>query len=206
MIKLLKHFVEQSWLLVVSAFIFGLLIAVTYAAWKPRIEQNEIDKLNRLMSKLIADANFSPVLEDAEVDLAKGKKAKVTIYRAVSPQQKHLGYCFNAEGPGFADKIKLVIATGADLETLLGYSVLASNETPGFGDQITLDFFRGQFKGAPYGELTLSKMGDAGKIDDEIIAISGATVTSEAVVKIFNNYMEQIKGLLKAEGLLSDGR
>ena len=206
MIKMLKHFAEQSWLLIVSAFIFGLLIAVTYAAWQPRIEQNEIDKLNAKMGELITGADFATLLKDAEVDLAKGKKAKVTIYRAVSPKQQCLGYCFNAEGPGFADKIKLVIAADADVETLLGYSVLSSNETPGFGDQIKLNFFRSQFQGAPAGELTLSKTGDADKIDDEIIAISGATVSSEAVIKIFNTYIEQIKGLLKAEGLSSDGK
>ena len=195
MLKMLKYFIEQSWLLVVSAFIFGLLIAVTYASWQPRIEQNEIDKLNRRMSELIADANFSPILQDAKVNLAKGKKAKVTIYRATSPEQQCLGYCFNAEGPGFADKIKLVIAVDADFETFSGYSVLASNETPGFGDKIKFEFFRSQFKGAPAKDLTLLKMGDAGKIDDEIIAISGATVSSEAVIKIFNNYIEQIKNL-----------
>ena len=38
MLKMLKYFIEQSWLLVVSAFIFGLLIAVTYASWQPRID------------------------------------------------------------------------------------------------------------------------------------------------------------------------
>ena len=40
--------------------------------------------------------------------------------------------------------------------------------------------------------------------DDQIIAISGATVSSEAVVKIFNNYMDQIKTALTKEGMIGD--
>ena len=38
--------------------------------------------------------------------------------------------------------------------------------------------------------------------DTEIIAITGATVTSDAVVTIFNNYIEQIKTKLQEKGLL----
>ena len=45
----LKHFIEQSWLLIAASFFFGLLIAVTSAALSPRIEQNKINKRNRLV-------------------------------------------------------------------------------------------------------------------------------------------------------------
>ncbi|MGB8226986.1 MAG: FMN-binding protein, partial [Sedimentisphaerales bacterium] len=82
------------------------------------------------------------------------------------------------------------------------YSVLASSETPGFGDQINGDYFRKQFAGAPAAKLDLLKSGNAGKIDNEIVAISGATVSSTAVVNIFNNYIEQVKEQLKQKGLL----
>lgn len=205
MLKWLKHFIQQSWLLMASSFIFGLLIASTYAALQPRIEQNRIDKLNALMSVLISDANqFELTLQDVPVDLGKGKMTKSNIYKAVSDEGKPLGFCFGAQGPGFADKIELVIAVDADFETIGGYSVLASNETPGFGDQIAFDYYRNQFNGIPTGPLTLSKSGNAEAIDDKIIAISGATVSSEAVVKIFNNYMQQIKTALTKKGLITN--
>lgn len=205
MIRLLKHFVEQSWLLIVSAFVFGLLIAVTYAALKPRIDQNEIDKLNNLMGELIEDANFAELDTKAQVELGKGKVAETTIYKAVSLSQQHVGYCFVAEGPGFADKIKLVIAVDENFEKLFGYRVLATNETPGFGDRIQFDYYMSQFEGAPVAGLRLSRTGDVSQIDDEIVAISGATISSEAVIKIFNNYLAQIESVLKAEGLIGDG-
>lgn len=208
MFKWIKHFIEQSWLLMVSAFIFGLLIAVTYTALEPRIAQNKIDRLNRLMSVLISDAkSFVPALDEPVlIDLGRGRTTKSNIYRALDKDGGCLGFCFNAEGPGFADKIELVIAVDAAFKTIEGYSVLSSNETPGFGDRIGKAYYRNQFRGIPAQQLDLSRSGNADKIDDEIIAITGATISSEAVVKIFNTYIGQIKTALTDKGLIGNVR
>ncbi|MHC4624058.1 MAG: FMN-binding protein [Planctomycetota bacterium] len=197
-----KHFFQQSWLLIVSSFFFGLLIAVTNAAWSGRILQNEIDKRNRLMTALIADANsFDVAVEQVEVPAKKGKIVKTDIYQALDGSGRTVGFAFIAVGSGFQDKIKLVIAVDAKCEKFLGFKVLASNETPGFGDKIKYDYFGSQFKGAPAGKLELVKTGDEKKIDAEIVAISGATVSSEAVVKTFNTYISKVKEQLQAKGL-----
>ncbi len=206
MLKAIKHYIEQSWLLIVSSFAFGLLIAVTNAAWQPRIVQNKIKKLNNLMNVLISDVKFELIMPDVQVDLGKGKIAKSNIYKATAPDGSCAGFCFGAEGAGFADKIELVIAVDAAFGKIKGYSVLSSNETPGFGDRITGDYFRNQFMDAPAVDLGLVKKGDDKKIDDEIVAISGATVSSTAVVDIFNNYLEQIREKLKEKGISADGK
>lgn len=199
----IKHFIEQSWLLIVSSFFFGLLIAVASARWSPLIEYNEREKRNGLMEELIRDANsFEVALEAVEIPARKGKPAKTDIYKAVDEQGSTVGFAFIAVGSGFADKIKLVIAVDGRCEKFFGFKVLASNETPGFGDKIKKDYLGNQFKGAPAGELVLVKTGDDKKIDSEIVAISGATVSSEAVVKTFNVYIDKIKEQLRAKGLI----
>ena len=198
----MKFFIQQSWLLIIASFGFGLLLAATNAAWQPRIIQNEKDKFNRLANALIMEAvSFDVALEAAPVDVGKGKIVKTDIKKAVDANGECVGWAFVAEGAGFADRIKLVVAVDAGLEKLAGFGVLSSNETPGFGDKIKNDFFRLQFMGAPASELELSKIGDDKTIDSTIVAISGATVSSEAVVKILNNYIEQVKCLLEDEGL-----
>ena len=63
-----------------------------------------------------------------------------------------------------------------------------------------------QFKKAPAGKFELVKTGDDKKIDSEIVAISGATVSSEAVVKIFNTYIEQIKKQLRVKEVTDNGK
>ena len=207
MFSKIKYFIQESWLLLVSSFFFGLLLALANTAWSGKIEQNKIDKLNGLMGSLITDADkFELVLKDVQIDLGKGKIAKSDIYQATASNGNTAGFCFRAEGTGFADKIELVIAVDAACNKIIGYSVLASNETPGFGDQITGDYFRKQFMGAPVGTLNLLKKGDNTKVDNDIIAISGATVSSTAVVNIFNNFLEQIKKQVSEKGLLNNGR
>lgn len=203
----IKYFVEQSWLLIVASFCFGLLIAVTSAGLSPRIIQNEINKRNRLVSLLLPEAkNFIPLDEQIEIQTRRGKPEDIEVYRAVSEANECVGWSFEAVGSGFADKIKLVIALDKDFEKIAGFDVLASAETPGFGDQIKYDYFRDQFKGAPAGELKLVTVGEPDKIDSEIVAISGATISSEAVVEIVSNFVTQVKEQILKKGIIGNDK
>lgn len=201
----IKHFIEQSWLLIVASFFFGLLIATANTAWSPRIEHNKITKINNLMSGLLPKAEKFELAAKLQIESSKGKKVKSNVYKALAEQQC-LGWAFNCEGTGFADKIELIVAVDKNFEKFAGYAVLASNETPGFGDRIKLSYYRQQFLGAPVGKLEIAKTGDAEKIDSEIVAISGATVSSEAVIKIINNFVVQVKQQMQEKGLIGNGR
>ena len=208
----LKHFFQQSWLLIAASFFFGLLIAVTSAALSPRIEQNKINKRNRLVGTLLQDANlqaknFVPLDSEIEIESLQGRKESFEVFKAMSAAGECVGWSFNAIGPGFADKIELVVVVDKNFEKLIGFDVLSSAETPGFGNQIKFDYFRDQFKGAPTEGLKLETSGDNTKTGDEkIIAISGATISSEAVVDIINNAVTQIKKQIQQKGLIGNDR
>ncbi|MBL7215332.1 MAG: FMN-binding protein [Phycisphaerae bacterium] len=201
-------FLQQSWLLMVSAILFGTLLASLNYAWSPKIKNNETNKFNALAGGLLTDATtFETALKSAPIDIGKGKTYDVQVKKALNRNGNLVGWAFVCEGSGFADKIKLVVGVDAAFEKMAGFGVLGSNETPGFGDKITIKpedggFFQPQFIGTPVAELTLSKIGNPEKIDSEIIAISGATVTSEAVVKTFNMFLLPIKEKMTEEGLL----
>ncbi len=198
---------QQSWLLIVASFFFGLLIAVTSAALSPRIRQNEINKRNRMVSVLLPEAkDFILLDEPVEIQSLQGKIEKVEIYKAMSGADECVGWSFEAVGSGFADKIKLVIALDKNFEKIAGFDVLLSNETPGFGDQIKYDYYRDQFKGAPAGELKLVTIGERSKIDSEIVAISGATISSEAVVEIVSNSVTKVKEQMRKKGIIGNDK
>ncbi len=214
----IKHFIQQSWLLIISSFCFGLLIAGTNYALSERIERNRTDKLYRQTGELLnrfnamSDANLPKAEQfeefaEVEITSSRGKKQVVVVVRALSADRETVvGWSFNASGSGFADKIELVVAVDKDFESIAGFDVLASNETPGFGDKIKLPNWRNQFAGAPVEELKLVKTGDVEKIDSEIVAISGATVSSKAVVDIINNSIIQIKDQMQKEELIDNGK
>ncbi len=202
----IKYFIEQSWLLIVASFCFGLLIAVTNAGLSPRIIQNKINKRNQLVAILLPEAkNF--VLFDSEIIIKTidGRKSTVEIFKALAESGECVGWSFNAAGSGFADKIELVVAVDANFEKIAGFDVLSSNETPNFGDQIKNDYFRNQFKGAPAEALKLVSLGEPTEIDSQIVAISGATVSSEAVVEIVSNSVTQIKEQMREKGGFDHG-
>lgn len=195
-------FLKESWLLMVSSVVFGLLLAVTQSALGPRIAANDINRFNQQAASLLPEATqFERVAEEIAVQLGTGTPQKVNVIKAGSPSGLQ-GWVFVVQGSGFADVIRLVVAVDAPFENLQGFSVLASNETPGFGDKIKEDFYRLQYQGAPVGEFALVKAGDSGKIDSQIVAITGATVSSQAVVDTMNAYIVPIREQLAQKGLL----
>jgi len=198
---------QQSWLLIVASFFFGLLIAVTNAALSPRIRQNEINKRNRMVTVLLPEAkDFILMDEQVEIQSLQGKKEKVEIYKVMSAADECVGWSFEAAGSGFADKIKLVIAIDKHFEKIAGIDIISSNETPGFGDQIKNDYYRDQFNGAPAGDLKLVTIGERSQIDSEIVAISGATISSEAVVEIVSNSVTQVKEQMLKKGIMGNDK
>ena len=141
---------------------------------------------------------------ELEIESAKGKKVKSNVYKAICDANTCVGWAFNCKGPGFQDKIELVLAVDKNFQKIVGFDILASNETPGFGDKIKEPRYRNQFAGVPAEKLELVKTGDAERIDSEIVAISGATVSSKAVVDIINNSIIQIKDQMQKKGLIDN--
>jgi electron transport complex protein RnfG len=178
--------------LLVSSLVFGLLVSWVYGQLQGPIEQNAKNKLNREMSLLLgAGSSFESVA---------GNEGQVLYYKGIKDGQV-TGYVFKAVGGGFADKIELLVAVDAGCEKLLGMAVLKTNETPGFGDKMKDDLFKGQFNGCPapdkQNKLAVLKTGDRGKVDMEIVSITGATITSEAVTKIVNDAVIAMRERLK---------
>jgi len=177
-----------------AALVFGLGVSAIYGQLKGRIEQNAVEKLNREMAALLGGNN--------EFEAIKNESGQTEYFRARDKDsQKVIGYAFAAVGGGFADKIRLLVAVDVSLQQLLGIAVLKSNETPGFGDKMKEDSFKGQFVKCPApatGEkLTVAKTGNPDLADREIITITGATVTSEAAVKIVNDAVLKMKQKIK---------
>jgi Na+-translocating ferredoxin:NAD+ oxidoreductase subunit G len=136
--------------------------------------------------------------------VGKPQPQMVDVKKGLDSAGNLVGWAFIAEGAGFADKIQLVVAVNGSFDKIAGYSVLSSSETPGFGDKIALPggYFQKQFHDLPLAQLVLQKSGDPDVVDENIVGISGATVSSQAVVNILNNYADKVKQALAEKKLL----
>jgi Na+-translocating ferredoxin:NAD+ oxidoreductase subunit G len=202
-----KVFLEQSWLLIVSSFFFGLMISGANAAWKDKIDYNlNVYKFNKVAKEVLPEAaNFEELSEKVDVETGASKKVTVSLRKAKDADSKDIGWLFICQGKGFADTIQLILAVDSSFTKIKGYGVLASSETPGFGEKIKFPFYKDQFIGAPVEGLVLTKTGDPKKIDSEIVAITGATISSKAVVDILNRFLPQIKKTMQEKGMLKNG-
>ncbi len=104
-----------------------------------------------------------------------------------------LGYAFLAEGNGYQGTIKMIVGVDIDISEIKGMEVLESQETPGLGAEIATRDFRKKFDGLPLAhkiEYVKNKKPDK---PYQIEAITGATISSKAVVKIINDGVVKLK-------------
>lgn len=191
-------FIRQSWLVLVSALAFGLLVAGVNAALEGKIAENARLKKEKALKTLLTDATSFETITDDEGNMvySVGKDSSGNI----------AGYALIASGGGFADKIELLVAFDSEIKILKGFYVLKSQETPGFGDKITHESkpgeigFKKRFQDRPIdNKLIVIKSGNPKEHTDDntIVAITGATITSEAVTKIVNDAAIKMKKLLE---------
>ncbi len=96
------------------------------------------------------------------------------------------GFAIVFEKSGFQDKVRVIFGYDALAKTVLGMKILESMETPGLGDKIEEAPFRGQFEGASAPLLGV-KVGRGTGAKNEIDMVTGATISSKAVIDIINS-------------------
>ncbi len=104
--------------------------------------------------------------------------------QAVGSDGSLLGYVINSTDPSSYGG-SLTLSLGITLDgTVNGYSITDISDTPGLGMKSKDEAFSSQYAGKQVEAFTVTKTGAA--IDEEIDAISGATITSNAVTRAVN--------------------
>lgn len=182
-------YVGQAWLVILLGLVYGGALAGVQTTLGPRIDENRKKETYDVIPLLVDGVDKANCVE-LTVEGTSGEEARV--YKAVAADGTHRGWVLPAGGQGFNDRIELLIGLDAELSTITGLYVLDQKETPGLGEYITGESFRGQFAGKPIdGPLAVVKS-DA-KATREIRAVSGATISSESVTGIVNKAIADFK-------------
>ncbi|HHX61875.1 MAG TPA: RnfABCDGE type electron transport complex subunit G [Epulopiscium sp.] len=139
----------------------------------------------KLEAKNIAMQEVLPIAENFEEAMGNDEIAEVQIgIRKGAP----IGYALRVISKGYADPIEIMI--GVTNEGIVqGIKILASNETPGLGANASDPNFTDQFKEK---DTVLKVLKGNNPGDDEVSAITGATITSEAVTEGVNKAIEYV--------------
>ncbi|MFH1791282.1 MAG: RnfABCDGE type electron transport complex subunit G [Candidatus Omnitrophota bacterium] len=169
------------------SFISGACLVFVYSYTQPRILENQKKEVKEAIFKVFPGAASYETVNAGGMEVFLTKDAA----------GKQMGYAFIAKGNGYQGEIKLMAAISADLKTILGIEILESQETPGLGQEITSPNFRKQFmRLATLPEIICVK-GEKPDKPNEIEAITGATISSRAVVSILNDGVKQLKENIK---------
>ncbi|MFH1593452.1 MAG: FMN-binding protein [Candidatus Omnitrophota bacterium] len=172
----MKNAIRMISVLTAIGLISGTALVFMYSYANPLIEENRINETKEAIFKIF------PQAEQYKEQHAGG----ITVFEVTDKSKKSLGYAFLADGNGYQGTIKMMVGIKLDLSALVGIEILESQETPGLGQEITKDTFRSQFIGlVTMPAITYVKNAKPEK-PGQIQAITGATVSSSAVINILN--------------------
>ena len=174
----------------------GLLLGGVYMLTKTPIEKAVQEAKTASYKLVMPEAESFGTSEELSAKLKAAKTAGCEFDEIVVAKAKdgsEMGYAVLVTSKeGYGGDIQFSI--GVDKEgTITGVEVISMSETAGLGAKCTEDEFKGQFKGIKGNEVKLVK-GEAGG-ENEISAISGATITSTAITKAANEVLRFINGL-----------
>ena len=181
----MKEVVRITSVLTLVCLICALLLSVVYSLSNKKIE---INKERRVEEALTTVAPQAARIEEITIE-------EETIYKLFDQGESLIGYGFLASGQGYQGKIKMLVVSDKSLKYLEGIEVVESLETPGLGAKIQEDLFKSQFKNLNIAS-DLTCLRDEPEKNGQIKAITGATVSSRAVVNILNSRIKEIRELL----------
>lgn len=186
--KIVKDTLALTVITLVSGLLLGLVNDITAG---PIASQQAKEKEEAYKAVFADAASFETVTSGEDTDLESyldenGYKAQNIdeVMLAKDDQGNELGYAFTVTtAEGYGGDIQFAMGVQDD-GTLNGISILSISETAGLGMRATTDDFKNQFKDKNVEKFTYTKTGATS--DDEIDALSGATITTNAMTNGVN--------------------
>ncbi len=173
-----------------AGLLSGLIIVSVYEATLPTITAYKAKVLREAVFKVlpgIASLERLAYRDNRLVAVPQEAKDQEAVFGGYDARGKLVGFAIPSAGPGFQDTIRLLYGYLPDKRKVVGMEILESRETPGLGDKIYKDAdFVANFEDLSIDpEIVTVKKGKK-SAPNEVDAITGATISSKAVVRIIN--------------------
>jgi Na+-translocating ferredoxin:NAD+ oxidoreductase subunit G len=166
----------------------GIALVATYQVTLPIIERNKAEALRAAVNRVVPGTSRMQRLGlvDGSLVPVAGDQPGPSVYAAYTEGGEFRGYALVGEGAGFQDTIRLIYGYDPERRRITGMFVLESRETPGLGDKIFKDpAFVAEFDDLAV-EPAITAVKGHGEAAHEVDAITGATISSQAIVDIIN--------------------
>jgi len=171
----MKEMVRYGSVLAIICIVAAGLLAGVNSLTKDKIlQQAQAEEDASLKEVMPAGASFEAIKSGSEI----------LYYKVYDKSKKYIGIAFKSSGKGYSSIIETMVGMFKD-GTITAIKVLSQNETPGLGARVSEPDFTGQFKDK--------------KDLNEVEAITGATISSKAVMDSVQKKAGELKELIKNE-------
>jgi len=191
----MNDIIKPGIILLIITVIAAALLGAVNVATAEQIEIQEKTAKEKSMMNVLPDAkefNNEQINDDKNYSVIK------SYSEGLDSSGNTVGYTFSVTTKGFSTGLNLMIGITED-GTISGVDVLSHSETPGLGANAATEW-KNQFSGKS-GTLSVSKSDSVS--DTEIQAITGATITSNAVTNAVNTVSEFYSSVIKGSGKAS---
>ncbi len=198
-----KKIVHDALVLTAFTLVLGLLLGIVYGITKEPIAEAEKAALDEAYRVVFEEAETFE--EDDSFDAEKAAEALASseypndeitaVNKALDASGNVLGYVLNVTShEGSQADISFSVGIQDD-GTLNGYSVTTISETPGLGMLVTEEPFYSQFENKAEESYDVVKTEAAA--DNEIQAVTGATISSRAITNGVNACLVYFRDVLQ---------
>ena len=159
----------------------ALVLGVTNNITAPVIEERNIQASNEARKIVLSEADEFKELDGMNSDIV------LEVYEGIKDGQV-IGYTIKTSSKGYGGAIELMVGISKDGK-ITGVEIGNHSETPGLGSKATEPMFKNQYVNKDVLNSLLVVKGSTNN-DNEISAISGATITSNGVTNGVNAAMK----------------
>ena len=198
----MRDMIKPSLVLFLVCLFVTAALALTYNITKDTIKARAAADAESARKEVLADAETFIQVDEAQIMSIIEKNPELDVAKEVFEGMKEnqtIGYVFSVTNKGYGGEIDVIVGIDA-AGMITGIKIVEHSETAGLGSKVTEDTFLSQLVGITP-ERALKVVKNKGSNNDEdIVAVSGATISSKAVVGAVQAALDLYRELVKQGG------
>ncbi len=174
----MRDIIKPGLILFLITCVASICLGFVYDITKEPIEKQRAETKATALKEILSQADEFKEIKDMAEPITE-------LYEGLSSGNL-VGYIIGVSPKGYADSIDLLVGIDTNGD-IIGINIVRMNETPGLGTEANKPKFKEQFAGKS-DELIVTK--NPPKAENEIEAITGATITSKAITDGVNNALK----------------
>ncbi|MDD2400739.1 MAG: RnfABCDGE type electron transport complex subunit G [Clostridia bacterium] len=179
----MRKVLKLSLFLLIVASIAGFSISYVNGITDPLIEQQNAEKKQSSFNDVYPGAD--DVKDESKKYITNDSDEVVKEVNIAYKSNIPVGVIYTVKPNGYNGKIEMLVGFDINSKKITAIKILSQSETPGLGANSKESFFSDRFKGLN-AESSIEIVKKESVQDNEVLAITAATITSKAVASGVN--------------------